>query len=395
MEAVALVVAAGRGTRFGGDLPKVFVDFGEVPLFLWALRTYDTCPGLARTVLSVSAEYLDHARNICRAAGLTRPWEVIAGGERRQDTVLAALEHIAPAPPEFIAIHDGARPLVDQPTISRSLEIAAQTGGAVTATPVTDTIKRADSGGLVLDTPDRATLWRAQTPQTFRFNLLLEGYRRAVREEWELTDDASVLERCGLPVRINPGQATNIKITTAEDLCHARALLEDRAEGGRPVSMPLRIGTGYDVHALTEGRQLILGGVTVPHETGLAGHSDADVLFHAICDALLGAAAAGDIGALFPDTDPAFKGADSGDLCRKVAAHIRGLGYEVINVDATVIAQKPRLAPHIPLMQENIARALAVDASQVSVKATTTERLGFEGREEGIAAQAVALLEAV
>lgn len=392
MDALGLIVAAGRGERFGGDLPKVFVELRGVPLFLWALRAYDACPAISRTLLSVTAEHLARAESLCREVGLSKPWEVIAGGARRQDTVMAALEHLASAPPDLIAVHDGARPFIDSDTILRSLELAAQTGGCVTATPVTDTIKQADADGAVLSTPDRAGLWRAQTPQTFRFSLLLDCYRRALGEGWELTDDGSVLERCGRPVRINPGPASNIKVTTPDDLRHAEALLADRAGDMTPPGMSLRIGSGYDVHALTAGRRLIIGGVDIPHETGLAGHSDADVLFHAVCDAVLGAAAAGDIGAMFPDTDAAFEGANSAELCRRVAAHVRDLGHEIVNVDATVIAQRPRMAPHIANMRRNIAGALGVDVSQVSVKATTTERLGFEGREEGIAAQAVALL---
>ncbi len=284
---------------------------------------------------------------------------------------------------------------MDRGTISGSIRLAARFGGCVTAAAVTDTIKQADAGKVVVATPDRSSLWRAQTPQTFRYELLSECYRRAAEEGWEVTDDASVLELCGHPVHINPGPGTNLKVTTPEDLKIAAALMGHDAtvrDDGGVTDGPaaVRVGSGYDVHALVPGRRLVLGGVEIAHETGLAGHSDADVLLHAICDALLGAAALGDIGALFPDSDPAYKDMDSAVFCRRAAQELRSAGYEIGNVDATVIAQRPKLAPHIPQMRANIAAALGIAVEQVSVKATTTERLGFAGREEGIAAEAVA-----
>jgi len=302
-------------------------------------------------------------------------------------------------PPSLVAIHDGARPLIDEATITSSLRLAARRGGCVTAAPVTDTIKQADESGTVVGTLDRRLLWSAQTPQTFAYGLLIDCYHRAGSEGWEVTDDASVMELCGHPVCINPGRASNIKVTTPEDLTLAAALLAHGRGGGTPPpaaaepSGAFRVGHGYDVHALVPGRRLIVGGVQIPHPTGLAGHSDADVLLHAICDALLGAAALGDIGALFPDSDALYKDMDSAVFCRRVAAAVREAGYEIANLDATVIAQQPRLSPHIQAMRANIAAALGVDTGRISVKATTTEKLGFEGREEGIAAEAVALLQ--
>lgn len=388
-DVAALIVAAGSGTRFGGDLPKVFVDLAGSPLMVWALRAYDGCRQVDRLLLAVSQEHQDRALQIVAGAVLSRPVTVLLGGARRQDTVLRGLEALSDRPPAILAIHDGARPLIDCATIEGSIRLARDMGACVTAAPVTDTIKMADSSGLIQGTPDRRLLWSAQTPQTFSFPLLRDCYERAVKEGWEVTDDASVVERCGHPVYVNPGPATNLKVTTPQDLLHAEALMSASRE---PAAPGWRVGTGYDVHALVEGRRLILGGVDIPHERGLLGHSDADVLLHAIADALLGAAAAGDIGKLFPDTDPAFKGIDSGVLLHRVAEHVTALGFAVGNVDATVIAQRPKLAPHIPQMRQNIAAALGVGVGQVSVKATTTERLGFCGREEGIAAEAVALL---
>jgi 2-C-methyl-D-erythritol 4-phosphate cytidylyltransferase / 2-C-methyl-D-erythritol 2,4-cyclodiphosphate synthase len=388
--AAALIVAAGRGTRFGAEVPKVFVDLAGAPLYAWALRTYDACPEIGQIVLAVSPDYLAAAEAQCRELGLTTPLRVIAGGAARPDTVWAGLLALRESPPNLIAVQDGARPLTRPETIRRSLEIAAAHGASVTAAPVTDTIKEAGPDHRVVATPDRIRLWAAQTPQTFRYDLLLSCYRQARAAGWETTDDASVVERCGYPVFVNPAPATNLKVTTPHDLRHAALLLD----AGTPAleAANVRIGHGYDVHRLVPGRRLVIGGVSIPHETGLDGHSDADVLLHALCDALLGAAARGDIGALFPDTDPAYEGADSLDLCRRVAGVVREAGLEIANVDTTVIAQRPRLAPHVGAMRANIAAALGVAVDRVSVKATTTEHLGFEGREEGIAASAVALL---
>jgi len=393
----ALIVAAGSGTRFGSDVPKVFVDLLGVPLVLHSLWAFDACQEVSEIILAVAEDHLATAEDMCASAGLRKPWRCLSGGQRRQDTVLAGLRALAPHAPELIAIHDGARPLIDVETISRSVRLARQMGACVTAAAVTDTIKQVSPQANIVDTPDRSALWRAQTPQTFKFDLLLSCYQRALDEGWEVTDDASVVERCGHPVKINPAASANIKVTTPADLDCARALLRPSGESQQaPGGVPgVTIGHGYDVHALVEGRRLIVGGVTIPHERGLAGHSDADVLLHAVCDAILGAAGAGDIGAMFPDTDPEFEGADSADLLAKVAHHVCQRGFAVGNVDCTIIAQRPRMAPHIQAMRNCIATALSVDVGQVSVKATTTERLGFCGREEGIAAHAVALLARV
>lgn len=398
-DVAALIVAAGEGRRFGGEVPKVFVELAGVPLFVWALRACGSCPAVNRLLLAVGEAHLPRAADLLRSAGLDKPVALVTGGARRQDTVRAGLRALQPDPPAVIAIQDGARPLTDPATISGSVALARECGGCVTAVPVTDTLKRAGPDRMVCQTPDRALFWRAQTPQTFRYDLLAQCYDRVFAEGWEVTDDASALEMCGQPVCINPGCAENIKVTTPEDLLYAEALLAAQSgaraaplvsPGGSPGAV--RVGHGYDVHALVPGRNLILGGVPIAHETGLAGHSDADVLLHALCDALLGAAALGDIGQLFPDSDPAYAGIDSAILCRQVARRVRERGFEIGNVDATLVAQRPRLAPHIPAMRDNIVRALDISLEQVSVKATTTERLGFAGREEGIAAEAVATL---
>jgi 2-C-methyl-D-erythritol 2,4-cyclodiphosphate synthase len=266
---------------------------------------------------------------------------------------------------------------VSQAVITRCLEAIARHGAAVVATPLADTVKRAAPEGYVDVTVDRRHLWGAQTPQGARLGLLMEAYARALAEDWAVTDDAGVLERVGHRVQLVEGESVNFKVTRPEDLALAERLL------GGP-----RIGMGYDVHRLVEGRPLVLGGVTIPHTHGLAGHSDADVLTHAIMDALLGAAALGDIGRHFPDTDPTYKGADSLTLLAAVVAKLAALGLHPAHVDATLVAQAPKVAPYVDTMRERLASMLGLPLGRVSVKATTTEGLGFAGDGSGMAAYA-------
>ncbi len=277
------------------------------------------------------------------------------------------------------AIHDAARPFVSQAVITRALEAAAQTGAAAPAVPVKDTVKVAAPDGRVQATPDRSTLFAVQTPQCFDRARYLQAMERVRGPQASaVTDDCSLFELAGFAVQLVEGDYANAKITTIEDL---------KGEN------KMRIGHGYDVHRLVEGRKLILGGVDIPYEKGLLGHSDADVLLHAVSDALLGAAALGDIGGHFPDTDPRYKGADSLELLRQVGLLLKQAGYTVSNIDATILCQAPKLAPHIPAMRQNIARVLDLPADAVSVKATTEEKLGFTGAGQGIAAHAVALIQ--
>ncbi|MFW6437821.1 MAG: 2-C-methyl-D-erythritol 4-phosphate cytidylyltransferase [Armatimonadota bacterium] len=386
--AAAVIVAAGRGTRFGGALPKVFVQLAGRPMVEWSLMAYGGCEAISDIVLVVPADLVDYAREIT-ADDHPKVVAVVAGGGERPDSVLAGLEVLRETAPEIVCVHDGARPLIDEASIMRSIEVARERGGAVTAIPATDTIKRCAEDGRIEATPPRCDLYHAQTPQTFQYMLLLDAYDRALSEGLDVTDDASLVERMGRPVYVSEGHRDNFKITTPEDHARAEWLLGQRREGGRTA---MRVGSGYDVHALAAGETLILGGVQFESEVGLVGHSDADVLFHAICDALLGAAALGDIGSHFPDSDPALKGADSAELTRSVAGILADAGWRPVNVDATVICERPKLAPEIDRMRRNIASALGIRPDAVSVKATTTEGLGFEGREEGIAAEAVVLI---
>lgn len=371
-QVTAIIVAAGASRRMGFDKLSYRLPDGQTVLekSCAALAAH---PAVTRLVLVAGAN-----RETCEriAQRCPKPCVVVAGGETRADSVRHGLEV---AFGELVAIHDAARPFVSQAVITAALQAAAQTGAAAPAVPVKDTIKVADADGRVQNTPDRATLYAVQTPQCFSRKLYLEALERVTGEKAHLvTDDCSLFELAGMPVTLTQGDYENYKITTKEDLQKEKTM---------------RIGHGYDVHRLVEGRKLILGGVDIPYEKGLLGHSDADVLLHAIMDAVLGAAALGDIGKHFPDTDPAYKGADSLALTRAVAKLIAEHGYTVGNIDATILCQAPKLAPHIATMRQNIADAFGIPLDAVSVKATTEEHLGFTGEGLGIAAHAVALLE--
>lgn len=371
-QVTAIIVAAGASRRMGFDKLSYRLPDGQTVLekSCAALAAH---PAVTQLVLVAGAN-----RETCEriAQRCPKPCVVVAGGETRADSVRHGLEV---ASGELVAIHDAARPFVSQAVITAALQAAAQTGAAAPAVPVKDTIKVADADGRVQNTPDRATLYAVQTPQCFSRKLYLEALERVTGEKAHLvTDDCSLFELADFPVTLTQGDYENYKITTKEDLQKEKTM---------------RIGHGYDVHRLVEGRKLILGGVDIPYEKGLLGHSDADVLLHAIMDAVLGAAALGDIGKHFPDTDPAYKGADSLALTRAVAKLIAEHGYTVGNIDATILCQAPKLAPHIAAMRQNIADAFGVSLDAVSVKATTEEHLGFTGEDLGIAAHAVALLE--
>lgn len=368
----AVIVAAGASRRMGFDKLSYRLPNGQTVLekSCTALAEH---PSIGELILVAGAN-----REICEqiAAVCPKPCTVVQGGETRADSVRNG---VAAANGQLVAIHDAARPFVSRAVITAALQKAAKTGAAAPAVPVKDTIKVAGEDGRVANTPDRSTLYAVQTPQCFSRALYLQALSAVTGEKARLvTDDCSLFELAGLPVSLTEGDYENYKITTKEDLQKEKTM---------------RIGHGYDVHRLVEGRKLILGGVEIPYEKGLLGHSDADVLLHAIMDAVLGAAALGDIGKHFPDTDPAYKGADSMALTRAVAELIRQHGYSVGNIDATILCQAPKLAPHIAAMRRNIATAFGVELDAVSVKATTEEHLGFTGEGLGIAAHAVALLE--
>lgn len=381
---VMMVAAAGGSTRMGQ--PKQHIPLGEHPVLIRTLLTLQQVEAIDELLLIARGEDIPHFTALAAQAGVTKLRTAVEGGDTRQQSVAKGL---AALPPQttIVGIHDGARPLVTADVVTAVIHAATAIGAAAVAVPVKDTLKRTDADGYILDTPDRANLWRVQTPQVFDRAALCAAMERAQTEGWDLTDDCQLMERAGHPVRLIPGLDTNLKLTTPEDIRLAQAILNIDKE-----ATPMRIGHGYDVHRLVEDRPLILGGVTVPYEKGLLGHSDADVLTHAVMDALLGAAALGDIGKLFPDNDPAYAGADSIALLRRVVERLTAEGYTIGNLDATLLCQRPKLAPHIPQMRENIAAACGIDTARVSVKATTEEGLGFTGNGEGIAAHCVCLL---
>lgn len=377
-----IVVAAGRGSRFGGDLPKQFLKIGEKTVLERAIEPFQDHPAVDGIIVAASEEYLEHCRRLCSRFDKTEA--VVCGGEQRQDSVFACLERVEDG---LVMVHDGARPSVTQDVIDRVIDGAYNHGASVPCVPVKDTIRQMkDSGGLLSATLDRSSLFCVQTPQGFHTQILKGAYEKAKTDGFVGTDDAGLVERLGEPVSITEGDYANIKITTREDL-------SEQTAGRRNLNkMDMRIGSGYDVHQLTEGRKLILGGVDIPYEKGLLGHSDADVLLHALMDALLGAAALGDIGKHFPDTDERYKGISSIKLLEHVKLLISDSGYSVGNADITVIAQKPKIASYIPAMRKNIAETLGIEIERVNVKGTTTEKLGFVGRCEGIACEAVCIL---
>ena len=368
----AIIVAAGASRRMGFDKLSYRLPDGRTVLET-SCALFAAHPAVDELVLVAGGN-----RPQCEAiaAACPKPCTVVQGGATRADSVRSGL---AAAKGQLVAIHDAARPFASAEIITAALQAAAESGAAAPAVPVKDTIKIADQDGKVVATPDRAMLYAVQTPQCFDRALYLQALEAVSDEKASLvTDDCSLFELAGLPVTLTAGDYANLKITTKEDLQKEKTM---------------RIGHGYDVHRLVEDRKLILGVVEVPYEKGLLGHSDADVLLHAVMDAVLGAAALGDIGQHFPDTDPAYKGADSLALTREVAKIIAAHGYKVGNIDATILCQRPKLAPHIPAMRQNIADAFGLPLDAVSVKATTEEHLGFTGEGLGIAAHAVALIE--
>ena len=386
----AVIVAAGRGSRMGLGRNKVLAPLAGVPVIVRTVRAFEAT-GLfdGGIVVVTGAEDLPEMRDLFArfhvGASLT------LGGADRQESVYRGLQAVNPAA-DVIAIHDGARPLVTREVIERTIKSAQRFGSGVAAVMLKDTVKRVDAEGVVVDTPRRDTLRAVQTPQTFDARLIREAHARFAQGAERATDDAMLAEWAGRRVRLTEGDVENIKLTTPEDMLLAQQVLLRREGGAKEETNMLRIGHGYDVHRLVEGRKLILCGVEVPYTLGLLGHSDADVALHALMDALLGAAALGDIGRHFPDTDPAYAGADSGRLLDHVVSLLEQKGYAVGNVDVTIICQRPKLKDYIEQMRENVAAHLKVAPDCVNIKATTTEKLGFEGEGLGISSHAVACI---
>jgi 2-C-methyl-D-erythritol 4-phosphate cytidylyltransferase / 2-C-methyl-D-erythritol 2,4-cyclodiphosphate synthase len=376
---IALVVAAGRGTRLGAPLPKQYLPLGGVAVLRHGVRALAEHPSIAAVRVIIHPDDRPHYDSATAGLGLMPP---VDGGAQRQDSVRNGLESLADAAPELVLIHDGARPFLDRPVIDRVLIGLGAHQGAIAALPVRDTVKRGD-GGRIAATIDRSALWRAQTPQGFHYGPIVAAHRAAAGAE--LSDDAAVAERAGIDVALVEGSEDNFKVTTMDDLARAERLLAAR-------NGDIRTGQGFDVHVFGPGDHVWLCGVAVPHDRGLVGHSDADVGLHALTDAVLGAIGAGDIGMHFPPSDPQWRGAPSHRFLRHAADLVAAGGGSIAHVDVTVICERPQVGPHRAAMAARIADILALAPTRVSVKATTTEKLGFTGRGEGIAAQAVATI---
>lgn len=383
-EFVGVVVAAGRSTRLAGARPKQFEDLGGRSVLERSVRLLADRPGVRGVVVVLPAAELSGAR-----AETIRSWsgvlDVVSGGATRADSVRCGVAGAADSP--YVLIHDAARPLASSHLVDSVIAATREHGAAIPARPVPDTVKQLDASGAVQATLDRARLRLAQTPQGSRTDWLVAALDAARRDGVEVTDESEALERAGLPVALVAGDPDNRKITTVEDLETMRRSL-DRLPA-------LRVGSGFDIHRFDPDRPLVLGGLTFPGEPGLAGHSDADVVLHAAMDALLGAAGLGDIGQLFPPEEPRFAGADSARLAAEVAGRLRQAGFEIVNLDITLLAERPRIRDRSMEMREAIGDCLAVATDRIGLKATTLEKLGALGRAEGIACQAVALIHRV
>lgn len=382
----ALVVAAGRGSRFGGTAPKQYTPLAGRPILTHALARLAAHPavGAVRAVIHPD----DTAAYTEAAAGLDL-LPPVHGGRNRQESVRLGLESLEEITPGKVLIHDAARPLLEADVVARLLEALEQAPGALPVLPVADTLKRG-AGNRVVETVPRSDLYRAQTPQAFHYEAILTAHRAAIGQE--LTDDAAVAEAASLPVALVEGSPKLVKITTAADLSEAEGWLTPGGSS-QPPAGEIRVGQGFDVHRFGPGDAVTLCGVRIAHNQALAGHSDADVGLHALTDAILGALADGDIGSHFPPSDPTWRGADSARFLRHAGTLVAARGGRLLHCDLTLICEAPKIGPHRPAMRQRVAEILGLAVERVAVKATTTEKLGFTGRGEGIAAQATATVE--
>lgn len=367
---IAIIVAAGRGKRLGSSLPKQFLKVRGRTILEMSVEAFEQNKYVDEIFVAANADYCELTEKLCR--GFSKLKKIVAGGAERQDSVRAALDCLR-GENGIVLVHDAARPFVSEAVINAVIEGTADFGAAIPTVPAKDTIRQVDGTGS--RTLQRETLACVQTPQGFRISLIKHAFEKAQAEGFLGTDDASLVERMGINISMVQGEDANRKITTREDL-----------------ETEMRIGTGYDVHRLVEGRPLVLCGEQIPYEKGLLGHSDADVALHALMDAMLGAAGLGDIGKHFPDTDERYRGISSMKLLQKTAELLREAGYFLGNADITIIAQRPKIAGYIPKMRANIAAIMNCDENKINIKGTTTEKLGFVGREEGIASEAVCIL---
>jgi 2-C-methyl-D-erythritol 4-phosphate cytidylyltransferase / 2-C-methyl-D-erythritol 2,4-cyclodiphosphate synthase len=416
-----VLVCGGVSSRFGGD-DKQMVSLRGAPVFAHSLALFEASSFVRAIAVVFSARNIEEGRRYIEQRGFGKVVAVTAGGPRRQDSVNNGLHALLSAAEcGYVAVHDGARPFVDEPMIERGLRKAAESGAAIAAVPAKDTVKVVGPDHVVLDTPDRRALWLVQTPQVFSAELLVRAHAEITVD---VTDDASMVERLGVPVAVFEGDYANIKLTTPDDMRIAEAIhdmrsgLASHAPGAsvvplagtyaNPLTAPAfgtmagtqatpgnRWGIGFDGHRLEPGGPLRLGGVDIPFEMRLAGHSDGDVLLHALTSAVLGAAGLGDIGSHFPSSDPRWKGSDSAEFLRKGVTMALDAGWEVAYLDATIIAQQPRLSPYVEKMQAEIASLVGISVGNVNVKVTSTDHVGAIGAGEGIAAQAIATIRTV
>ncbi len=377
-----VVPAAGRGARYGSSRNKIWTEVLGRPLIEWSVGAFDGHPAVGCIVVAAGADEIDDVR--AALAGFGKVTAVVPGGASRAESVGNGLRAL-PDECDVVLVHDAARPAVPGEVIDRVIDGVRQYGAALPGLPVTDTVKLAGAEGRIERTVPRDGLWTVQTPQGARREALVAAYAQAGDAIGSATDEATVLEMAGFPVHIVQGDERNVKVTLPGDAARAEAAMRDS-------SLAVRTGIGYDVHPFADGRDLWLGGVRIDHDRGLAGHSDADVLLHAVCDALLGAAGMGDIGRLFPDTDARHKNRPSVEFVEEVAARLSSAGFRVVNVDVVVLAEAPRVGPHRDAMAACIGAALSISPERVNIKATTSEGMGFVGRREGIACWATASL---
>ena len=380
-----IIVAAGRGHRFGAELPKQFLRVRGEPVLRHAVRAFTDHPRIDAVIPVIHPDDAELVADALEGLDYLQP---VPGGRARQDSVRNGLEALSDMAPDLVLVHDAARPMVPDDLIERVLAALEAQPGAIPALQVVDTLKRADPEGMIMDTVSRDGLWRAQTPQGFRYDLLLAAHRAAAGQE--LTDDAAVMEAAGHALAVVEGDDANLKVTTQADLTKMERIMTDDAANGSAAGF--RIGNGFDVHRLGPGDHVTLCGVVIAHDRALIGHSDADVGLHAICDAIFGALGDGDIGSHFPPSDEQWRGASSDRFLSYACERMRDRGLGIANIDITLICERPKIGPHRDAMRARIAEISGTEPSRVSVKATTTEKLGFTGRGEGIAAQASVLL---
>lgn len=383
-----IIVAGGSGKRFGSEVPKQYLELNGESVIRHCVRAFCDHPDVTIVQPVIRMSDLDTVTKALEGLDYAAPVE---GGEERQDSVRNGLAALVDHRPDKVLVHDAARPLVDLAMVDRVLSALETCSAVIPAVPVVDTLKRTNEDGAVLDTVSREHLWRAQTPQGFTYVELSAAHVAAVG--LALTDDAAIMESAGHTVHIVTGDENNIKVTNPEDLKRLEMIMSDTSSPApRPAPADFRIGSGYDVHRIEPGNEITLGGVTFESDVSLMGHSDADVALHAITDAILGALGNGDIGSHFPPSDERWRGAPSDQFLAHACSLMAEAGYELGNIDLTIICERPQIGPHRDAIRARIAEIVAVDVDRVSVKATTTERLGFTGRGEGIASDASVLI---